>query len=293
MKGIILAGGKGSRLYPATKVVSKQLLPIYDKPMIYYPLAVLMLLDIREVLIISDPRDIDAFRNLFGDGSFIGMKFSFLVQDQPAGIAEAFLIGENFIGNDSVCLILGDNIFYGDKFTDKIREKIINFKGALILGYQVSNPGEFGVVEFDKNNLVVSIKEKPVLPKSNYAVPGLYFYDKTVILKAQSLSPSLRGELEITDINNLYIKDNLLEILLLGRGVAWLDTGSAESIKSASEFVEVIQTRQGQYIACIEEIAWRKKYIDEYQLKKLADNLRNSKYGNYLLKLLNTPTLEE
>lgn len=282
MKGIVLAGGNGTRLYPMTKSVSKHLLPIYDKPMIYYPLSVLMLAGIHEILIISTSRDIPLYRELFGDGSHLGLKISYQVQEQPRGIAEAFLIGEKFIENDNVALILGDNIFYGQGLVEYLKEAAFNRKGATIFGYYVSNPKDFGVVEFDKDKNVISIDEKPENPKSNYAVPGLYFYDNQVITIAKEIKPSARGELEITSVNNEYLKRKELRVQLLGRGMAWLDTGSCEGLLKASNFVESIQTRQGLYIACLEEIAFRKGYIDKESLFNLIEPLKNTDYGKYL-----------
>lgn len=286
MKGIILAGGKGTRLYPSTKVVSKQLLPIYDKPLIYYPLSVLMLADIKEILIISSPEDIGGYEKLLGDGSNLGIRFSYAVQNKPRGLADAFIIGEEFIGNSSVCLILGDNVFYGQNLSGALANAKENKQGATIFGYPVNDPTQFGVVEFDKNNKVLSIEEKPKQPKSHYAVPGLYFYDNKVVEIAKQVKPSARGEIEITSINNEYLKLNELNVILLGRGMAWLDTGNPNSMLKASEFVEAVQSRQGFYISCIEEIAWRKGFIDKNQLKKLGEEIKSTDYGKYILNLV-------
>jgi glucose-1-phosphate thymidylyltransferase len=289
MKGIILAGGSGTRLYPVTKSVSKQILPIYDKPMIYYPLSVLMLAGVRDILIISTPRDINSFKELFRDGSKLGLNLQYAVQDEPRGLAEAFIIGEDFIEKDKVALVLGDNIFFGYGFTERL-EKAVAREEATIFGYHVSNPKDFGVVEFDENNNVVSIEEKPQRPKSNYAVPGLYFYDNDVIEIAKNIRPSARGELEITSVNNEYLKRSKLKVELLGRGMAWLDTGTHRGLLNAANFVEAVQTRQGLYVACIEEIAYRKGYISREQLISLVKPLSKVEYGKYLLNIANEPT---
>ena len=284
MKGIILAGGSGTRLYPITKAVSKQILPLYDKPMIYYPLSVLMLSGIREVLIISTPRDISVFKELFGDGSWLGMRFEYAVQEQPRGLADAFIVGKDFIGNDSVALVLGDNIFYGQSFTstlNKAAEKVNTKGGAVIFGYYVKNPTAYGVVEFDKSGKVLGIEEKPSVPKSNYAVPGLYFYDNSVLKIAADIKPSARGEIEITEVNNTYLKREELNIELLGRGMAWLDTGTYDGLLEASNFIATIQKRQGMYVSCIEEIAFRRKWITKEQLLDLAKGYK-TEYGRYL-----------
>lgn len=285
MKGIILAGGSGTRLHPITKAVSKQILPIYDKPMIYYPLSVLMLAGIREILIISTPRDLGSFKELLGDGSQMGLSLQYAVQEQPRGLADAFIVGEEFIGSDRVALVLGDNIFYGYGFTERLQRAVAREDGATIFGYHVSNPIEFGVVEFDKENNVVSIEEKPQKPKSNYAVPGLYFYDNSVVEIAKNLKPSARGEIEITAVNNEYLRRGNLKVELFGRGMAWLDTGTHRGLLDAANFVEAIQTRQGLYVACIEEIAYRRGFIDKQQLISLAEPLAKIEYGKYLLKV--------
>lgn len=285
MKGIILAGGKGTRLYPMTKAVSKQLLPIYDKPLIYYPLSILLLASIREILIISTPEDIGDYKKLLGDGSQIGVSFSYAVQQTPRGLADAFIIGEAFIGNDSVCLVLGDNVFYGQDMTRYLRQAIDNLQGAAIFGYPVKDPRSFGVVEFDAERKVVSIEEKPQNPKSNYAVPGLYFYDNRVVQIAKSVKPSPRGEIEITAINNAYREMGELRVVLLGRGIAWLDTGTPEGMLKASQFVEAVQHRQGFYLSCIEEISWRRGFITTRQLRSIGESLKMTDYGQYLLSL--------
>ena len=286
MKGIVLAGGSGTRLYPITKAVSKQLLPLYDKPMIYYPISVLMLAGIREILIISTPRDLPMFKELLGDGSRFGIKFEYAVQEKPNGLAEAFIVGEEFIGDDNVALILGDNIFHGHRFTE-ILERATNLKeGAVIFGYYTKNPEAFGVVEFDKEWNVLSVEEKPENPKSNYIVPGLYFYDNDVIEIAKNVEPSQRGEVEITSVNEEYLKRGKLKVELLGRGMAWLDTGTHEGLLEASNFIETVQKRQGLYIACLEEIAYLKGYINDEELLKTAEELKKTDYGQYLFNLV-------
>lgn len=285
MKGIILAGGKGTRLYPMTKAVSKQLLPIYDKPLIYYPLSILMLASIREVLIISTPYDIEDYKTLLGDGSKIGMHFEYAIQEQPKGLAEAFIIGEKFIGKDSVCLILGDNVFYGPNMTRLLRSAIDENVGATIFGYPVKDARSFGVVEFDKDHNVVSLEEKPEHPKSNYAIPGLYFYNNDVVEIAKNVKPSARGEIEITSINNEYLRRKQLKVTTFERGFAWLDTGTPEGMLKASSFVQTVQDRQGMYVSCIEEIAWRRGFISIEQLYKLGSELKITEYGQYLLSL--------
>lgn len=285
MKGIILAGGSGTRLYPVTKAISKQIVPIYDKPMIYYPLSVLMLAGIRDILIISTPRDIEFYRELLGDGHRLGLSFSYMVQDKPNGIAEAFIIGADFIGTDNVALILGDNLFYGQGFSPILRRVANLTEGAYIFAYYVHNPESYGVVEFDAEGKIISLEEKPKNPKSNYAIPGLYFYDNEVVDIARSLTPSDRGELEITDVNAVYLNRNKLKVQVLGRGFAWLDTGTHESLLEASNFVQAVQKRQGLYIACIEEIAFRNGYISRKELQELAKPYMNTEYGKYLLRL--------
>ena len=286
MKGIILAGGAGTRLYPATKPVCKQILPIYDKPMIYYPLSTLMLAGIREILIISTPTDTPKFKDLLGDGSDLGIKFSYKVQEVPNGLAQAFVLGKEFIGKDSVCLVLGDNIFFGHDFAGMVKESAKITKGARVFGYRVKDPERYGVVEFDKNNIAISIEEKPEKPKSNYAVVGLYFYDNNVIEISENLRPSKRGEYEITDVNKVYLEKKELSVSIMGRGFAWLDTGTHDSLLEASNFVKAIEERQGQKIACIEEISWRMGFIDDERLEKLAQPLLKSGYGQYLVELL-------
>lgn len=285
MKGIILAGGSGTRLYPITKSVSKQALPVYDKPMIYYPLSVLMLAEIRDILIISTPRDISLFQELLGDGSHIGLNIEYKVQKEPKGLAEAFIIGEDFIGDDNVALVLGDNIFYGQGLTETVKRAKDRKEGATIFGYYVDNPKEFGVVEFDKDGNVISIEEKPSQPKSDYAVPGLYFYDNNVVEIAKNIKPSARGEKEITCINNEYLKRGNLKVELMGRGMAWLDTGTHKALLEACNFVEAIQNRQGLYVACIEEIAYRRGFINKEKVIELAQPLIKTDYGKYLLKI--------
>ncbi|MCR4868866.1 glucose-1-phosphate thymidylyltransferase [Lachnospiraceae bacterium C10] len=288
MKGIILAGGSGTRLYPLTKAVSKQMLPVYDKPMIYYPLSTLMLAGIRQVLIISTPRDLPGFQELLGDGHQLGMEFSYAVQEKPNGLAEAFLIGKEFIGNDPVALVLGDNIFYGQSFTRILKRaagRVTASGGATIFGYYVRDPREYGVVEFDEKGVAISIEEKPKEPKSNYAVPGLYFYDASVVEIAESITPSARGELEITAVNNAYLQRGTLQVETLGRGFAWLDTGSHDMLLAAGDFVSTFQKRQGLYIACIEEIAFKKGFINKKQLLTLAEPLLKTEYGKYLVEV--------
>lgn len=285
MKGIILAGGSATRLSPLSKAISKQIMPIYDKPMIYYPLSTLMLAGIREVLIISTPRDLPMFEQLLGNGSELGMDISYIVQSAPNGLAEAFILGESFLNGESGCLILGDNIFYGQKFSVSLKKAAALTTGACIFGYYVKDPRAYGVVEFDNSGKVVSLEEKPSLPKSNYAVPGLYFYDSSVCEKAKKLKPSERGELEITDLNRVYLNEGSLNVELFGRGFAWLDTGTVDSLLEASNFIETIQNRQGFYVACIEEIAWRNGWIDNAKLKKIGDGMCKTEYGQYLIDL--------
>ena len=285
MKGIILAGGKGTRLYPMTKAVSKQLLPIYDKPLIYYPLSVLLLLGIREILIISTPEDTPSYEKLLGDGSRIGVELRYAVQETPRGLADAFILGAEFIGTDSVCLILGDNVFYGQEMTRLLRQAMEHTTGATIFGYPVKNPRAFGVVEFDENHKVVSIEEKPEHPKSSYAVPGLYFYDNRVVEIARQVQPSARGEIEITAINNAYLAMNELNVVLLGRGMVWLDTGTPDGMLRAATFVQTVQERQGFYVSCIEEIAWRRGFITTQRLREIGESLAMTDYGQYLISL--------
>jgi len=287
LKGIILAGGKGTRLYPMTQAVSKQLLPIYDKPLVYYPLSVLMLAGIKEVLIISTPEDTPVYEQLLGDGSRLGMKLAYKVQETPRGLADAFILGEEFIGDESVCLILGDNVFYGQDLTRVLKKAKSLDKGATIFGYPVKDARSFGVVEFDEKNKVISIEEKPEKPKSNYAVPGLYFYDNQVVEIAKNVKPSARGEIEITAVNNAYLERGELNVILLGRGMAWLDTGTPTAMLQAAEYVEAVQSRQGFYIACLEEIAWRRGFITVDQLRELGEELKMTDYGQYILSLVN------
>lgn len=286
MKGIILAGGHGTRLYPLTIAVSKQLLPIYDKPMIYYPLSTLLLAGIKEILIISTPEDIEAYKLLLGNGTKLGVTFQYKIQNAPNGLAEAFILGEEFIGNDSVCLILGDNVFYGQGFTNILMKAKKNAEGATIFGYPVSNPSDFGVVEYDKQGKVISVEEKPKNPKSKYAVPGLYFYDNEVVEIAKNVKPSARGEIEITSVNNEYLRRGKLNVILMGRGMAWLDTGTPKNMHLASSYVEIVQARQGYYISCIEEIAWRRGFIDDEKLRSLGEEQSMTDYGKYILSLL-------
>jgi glucose-1-phosphate thymidylyltransferase len=286
MRGIILAGGSATRLYPASKAISKQMMPVYDKPMIYYPLSTLMLAGIREVLIISTPRDLPMFEQLLGSGEDIGMKFTYKVQEVPNGLAQAFVLGAEHVGNDSSCLILGDNIFYGAGFSAMLHEASTLKSGAMVFGYEVKDPRAYGVVEFDKTGKAILLEEKPSVPKSNFAVPGLYFYDNTVVEKAKNLKPSARGEYEITDLNRIYLEQGLLQVKKFGRGFAWLDTGNADSMLEAASFVETIQKRQGLYVACLEEISFRNGWINAIQLKKLGESMSKTEYGQYLLSLV-------
>ena len=286
MKGIVLAGGKGTRLYPMTKAVSKQLLPIYDKPLVYYPISVLLLAGIREILIISSPESIDGYKELLGDGSQMGVSFSYKVQETPRGLADAFILGEEFIGDDDVCLVLGDNVFYGPDLTKLLEDAKEELKGAVIFGYPVKDARAFGVVEFDENNNVISIEEKPEHPKSDYAVPGLYFYNNDVIEIAKKVKPSARGEIEITAVNNAYLERGDLKVALMKRGMAWLDTGTPKGMLKASEFIETVQSRQGFYIACLEEIAWRRVFIDDEGLRVIGEELKMTDYGQYILSLI-------
>lgn len=285
-KGIVLAGGKGTRLYPMTKAVSKQLLPIYDKPLVYYPLSVLLLAGIRDILIISAPDAIGSYEELLGDGSSLGVRFEYKVQDRPRGLADAFILGEDFIGTDPVCLVLGDNMFHGQDLSGILKKAMAQTEGATVFGYPVKDPSAFGVVEFDENRNVISIEEKPEKPKSEFAVPGLYFYDNEVIEIAKGVSPSARGEIEITAVNNEYLRRGKLKVQLMGRGMAWLDTGTPEGMLSASEYISTIQARQGFYVACLEEIAWRKGFIDDEKLRTVGESLRMTQYGQYILSLL-------
>lgn len=286
MKGIILAGGSATRLFPLSKAISKQIMPVYDKPMIYYPLSTLMLANIREILIISTPRDLPMFQQLLGTGEEYGMKFSYVVQEQPNGLAQAFVLGADFLNGEDGCLILGDNLFYGQKFSEMLKEAAKPKKGATIFGYYVKDPSAYGVAEFDETGKVISLEEKPTHPKSNYAIPGLYFFDETVTEKAKSLKPSIRGEYEITDLNKLYLEEGTLRMQKFGRGFTWLDTGNCDSLLEASNFVATIQKRQGFYISCIEEIAWRNGWITNDQLKQLGEKLSKTLYGQYILSLL-------
>ena len=286
MKGIILAGGSATRLYPLSKAISKQIMPVYDKPMIYYPLSTLMLAGIHEILVISTPRDLPMFKDLLGSGEELGMKFEYVVQENPNGLAQAFVLGEKFLDGEAGCLILGDNMFYGQGFSQMLREAVATERGACIFGYYVKDPRAYGVVDFDDNGKVLSLEEKPEKPKSHYAVPGLYFYDQTVTEKAKNLKPSSRGEYEITDLNKLYLEEGTLQVKLFGRGFAWLDTGNCDSLLEAGNFVETIQNRQGFYISCIEEIAWRNGWIDDDQLIRMGKALDKTAYGKYILSLM-------
>lgn len=287
MKGIILAGGSATRLFPLSKAISKQIMPVYDKPMIYYPLSTLMLAGIKEVLIISTPRDLPMFEQLLGDGKSLGMRFEYKVQEKPNGLAQAFVLGEEFLAGDDACLILGDNMFYGQNFSSMLKKAAQIKSGAMVFGYYVRDPRAYGVVGFDENGNVTSLEEKPAQPKSNYAVPGLYFYDSTVCKRAKALKPSARGEYEITDLNKTYLQEGTLRVELFGRGFAWLDTGNCDSLLEASNFVETIQNRQGFYVACIEEIAWRNGWISDQQLLELGNSLKQTKYGQYIISLVN------
>ncbi len=287
MKGIILAGGSATRLFPLSKAISKQIMPVYDKPMIYYPLSTLMLAGIKEVLIISTPRDLPMFEQLLGDGKSLGMRFEYKVQEKPNGLAQAFVLGEEFLAGDDACLILGDNMFYGQNFSTMLKKAAQIKSGAMVFGYYVRDPRAYGVVGFDENGKVTSLEEKPAQPKSNYAVPGLYFYDSTVCKRAKELKPSARGEYEITDLNKTYLQEGSLKVELFGRGFAWLDTGNCDSLLEASNFVETIQNRQGFYVACIEEIAWRNGWISDQQLLDLGNSLKQTKYGQYIISLVN------
>lgn len=290
MKGIILAGGSGTRLYPVTKSISKQIIPVYDKPMIYYPLSVLMLAGLKEILIISTPQDIHLYENLLGNGDELGIRLEYAIQPSPDGLAQAFIIGEEFIGDDSVCMILGDNIFYGFDFSRTLKEAAKLQDGAIVFGYYVNDPERYGVAEFDAEGKVLSLEEKPAVPKSNYAVTGLYFYSNDVVEKAKSLKPSKRGELEITDLNRLYLEEERLSMKIMGRGMAWLDTGTHDSLLEASNFIATIENRQGLKVACIEEIAFRNGYISKDQLLKLAEPLKKNHYGEYMIKIANDKT---
>ena len=291
MKGIVLAGGSGTRLYPITKSISKQIIPVYDKPMIYYPVSILLLAGIKEILIISTPQDIHLYQNLLGDGSSLGVRFEYAIQPSPDGLAQAFLIGEEFIGDDSVCMVLGDNIFYGYNLSNMLKEAAALKDGAIVFGYYVNDPERYGVAEFNAEGKVLSIEEKPEKPTSNYAVTGLYFYSNDVVKKAKSLKPSARGELEITDLNKLYLAEGRLNVQLMGRGVAWLDTGTHDSLLEASNFIATIQNRQGLQVACLEEIAYNYGYINREQLLKLAEPLKKNFYGQYLIKIADEPNI--